>query len=562
MIINLREWQQAAIKKCLEHFAENEHNKFLINAAPAAGKTKAACIIAKSLFEADEIDRVIVIAPQARVAIQWAADYKAIVGRDMERATGVDQDITALASDFCLTWQALSGLLQVMQALCSNERVLVITDEMHHAAIEAAWGSAANIAFENVKYSLILTGTPLRSDGKGCTWLPLSNNGEIEIPLEAKYEITYGECVDAGFCRPITFHRHEGNFSISLSQGEVLNVSSKSPAKLSKKQKRIPGLQTSLDFSKLVMQPQFDADGVSPLMTGYQATMIDWASQKLENLRISQKPDAGGLVIAPNIEMAEYICRIIEKLEGEKPTLVHSQIANAQARIRNFKAGNGKWLVSVAMISEGVDIPRLRVLVYLPYALTELFFRQAMGRVIRNDGPNDGTRAYVVMPSMELLERYARRVEREMPPGLRKEPPKPKTKICPKCRNEEPISVSECSDCGHEFPVGSSGGLKTCGECGTLNSLSAMSCINCGTSFRPNFSLSLQEALRTGAIVRGMDVDEANVKLGEQIGPEMRQKVLDGGHETLIKVLSSLPDEMIGVVADYAKQIDAANEND
>ena len=214
------------------------------------------------------------------------------------------------------------------------------------------------------------------------------------------------------------------------------------------------------------------------------------------------------------------------------------------------------------MISEGVDIPRLRVLVYLPYALTELFFRQAMGRVIRNDGPNDGTRAYVVMPSMELLERYARRVEREMPPGVRKEPPKPKTKICPKCRNEEPISASECSDCGYEFPVRPGGGLKKCGECGTLNALSATSCINCGASFRPNFSLSLQEALRTGAIVRGMDVDEADVKVGEEIGPEMRQKVLEGGHETLIKVLSTLPDEMIGVMADYAKQIDAAKEGD
>ena len=65
------------------------------------------------------------------------------------------------------------------------------------------------------------------------------------------------------------------------------------------------------------------------------------------------------------------------------------------------------------MISEGVDIKRLRVLIYLPNALTELAFRQAIGRVVRTMGPDDDTRAYVIMPSTELLESYARRVEQE-----------------------------------------------------------------------------------------------------------------------------------------------------
>src|SRR5262249_54126137 len=74
-----------------------------------------------------------------------------------------------------------------------------------------------------------------------------------------------------------------------------------------------------------------------------------------------------------------------------------------------------RWIVSVAMISEGVDIKRLRVLIYLPNALTELAFRQAIGRVVRTIGPTDDTRAYVVMPSFEIFEAYARRVEAEMP---------------------------------------------------------------------------------------------------------------------------------------------------
>ena len=69
-----------------------------------------------------------------------------------------------------------------------------------------------------------------------------------------------------------------------------------------------------------------------------------------------------GLVIAPNIALAEYMADIIEILEGEKP-VVHNKIANPEQRIAAFRNTNKKWIVSVAMISKGVDIKRLRVLV-------------------------------------------------------------------------------------------------------------------------------------------------------------------------------------------------------
>ena len=47
--------------------------------------------------------------------------------------------------------------------------------------------------------------------------------------------------------------------------------------------------------------------------------------------------------------------------------------------------------------------------------MTELSFRQALGRVIRNYGPRDDTRAYVVMPESSIFSDYARKVEAELP---------------------------------------------------------------------------------------------------------------------------------------------------
>ena len=57
--------------------------------------------------------------------------------------------------------------------------------------------------------------------------------------------------------------------------------------------------------------------------------MLKWGINKLNQVRL-EMPSAGGLVIAHNIEMAQYMCDILEILEGEKPTsfTVKLQILN------------------------------------------------------------------------------------------------------------------------------------------------------------------------------------------------------------------------------------------
>ena len=49
--ITLRPWQSKAINKCLKWFLENNEKRFLINAAPGAGKTICASVLAKELLE-------------------------------------------------------------------------------------------------------------------------------------------------------------------------------------------------------------------------------------------------------------------------------------------------------------------------------------------------------------------------------------------------------------------------------------------------------------------------------------------------------------------------------
>jgi superfamily II DNA or RNA helicase len=543
--IKLRPWQDEALSKSLNWLLDRRVDKhFLINAAPGAGKTIAACSIANALLGREEIDRVIVIAPRSEVVNQWSSDFQMITRRPMMKVTAADGDVGTYDWDVCATWAAVQGLLSEFKKICERHRTLVICDEHHHAAVEAAWGRGANDAFVQASFVLILSGTPIRSDGKKSVWLAYDDAGAIDVSDDGSFTLTYGDAVRLGYCRPAVFHRHEGLFNVDF-EGDIVNVSGKKAAELPQDMKRIPGLQRALNFYALACTPQYEKDEKTPLRTGYQATMLDAASEKLDDLR-DRMPDAGGLVIAPSIEMAEYFANLIKTVEGEAPILVHNKVQNPDSKIDLFrKTPDMRWLVSVAMVSEGVDIPRLRVLIYLSSALTELSFRQAVGRMVRTNGPDDYTNAYVVMPSFDILENYARRIESEMPTSVRRDQEDTKTKLCPVCRTECDKSTSVCPVCKNEFPK-KAARTRECPKCHSVNRLSAKKCENCGHSFVAQFHLTLEETLRAGVITREIDLSEEETREGEALAADVRAKILKSGDENLLRLLKTFPEETFG----------------
>ena len=74
------------------------------------------------------------------------------------------------------------------------------------------------------------------------------------------------------------------------------------------------------------------------------------------------------------------------------------------------------------MVSEGVDIPRLRVGVYATSARTELFFRQVVGRFIRRTPAPREQMSHLFLPSDPALKRLAAQIEEERNHALTLEP--------------------------------------------------------------------------------------------------------------------------------------------
>jgi superfamily II DNA or RNA helicase len=273
--------------------------------------------------------------------------------------------------------------------------------------------------------------------------------------------------------------------------------------------------------------------------------MLEWGISKLEETK-NRLPKAGGLVIAPNIIVAEYMAELLEMLTEKKPIVVHSNTKNTEDKIDAFRHSNKDWLVSVAMISEGVDIKRLRILVYLPNAQTELSFRQAIGRVVRSMGKDDDSRAYVVMPTHNIFEEYARRVEGEMKASDVASELEKKTKVCPVCETECSMDAKICPNelCKYKFPTKKTK-LKTCQNelCKAQNPINAEKCQKCGSKFGYEYTLTLDTALRMGGIARQMDVDEEDVQFAEKYYKNIRKEILESGDARAIEVLSLFPEE-------------------
>jgi hypothetical protein len=94
--------------------------------------------------------------------------------------------------------------------------------EHHHAAVQAVWGTSAGGAFAEATFALVLTGTPIRSDGERSVWLAYDDAGTIDHPEEGTYTLTYGETFENVVKGIAWCDRQNRNSRFTLSRFEGL----------------------------------------------------------------------------------------------------------------------------------------------------------------------------------------------------------------------------------------------------------------------------------------------------------------------------------------------------
>jgi superfamily II DNA or RNA helicase len=103
------------------------------------------------------------------------------------------------------------------------------------------------------------------------------------------------------------------------------------------------------------------------------------------------------------------------------------------------------------MVSEGVDIPRLRVGVYASAAKTPLIFRQIVGRFVRTLPGRAPDPSWLYLPAESVLRAHAAEIEQELRHALRREEPEEGFEEQRERRASEPSPSVEFEPLSAEF---------------------------------------------------------------------------------------------------------------
>ena len=387
--VRLRPWQKAA----LDAFWASPRSDFLAVATPGAGKTTFALTAARQVMAARP-GRLIVVAPTQHLKVQWARAAAAFDLHLEPEWSAADGRLPSDMHGIVTTYQQVATSASALARLAGG--AFVVFDEIHHAGDERAWGSGISAAFGLAARRLALSGTPFRSDTIAIPFVRYS----LDV-AQPDFEYGYGEALaDRGVVRPVYFPRIDGQMEWVAPDGSMHAAGFADPLDRARAGQR---LRTALS-----------------LEGEWLPAVLRQAHEQLMAIREDQ-PDAAGLVIATDQEHARGIGALLRQRFGVRATVVTSDDPGASARIGAFGAGDDPWIVAVRMVSEGVDIPRLHVGVYATTTTTELFFRQAVGRIVRWTGGGRRQRAYLFIPDDLRLRALAFGIAEQRRHSLRKE---------------------------------------------------------------------------------------------------------------------------------------------
>lgn len=347
-----REWQIEATKKFYEEIKYN--NVFLLHAGVGSGKTLWTCSIIKNYIN-NGYD-VVIFSPKDAIKTDWAIECKKFnieIDANYDMKYNWKNDFNGVS----LCYQILKNNTNTLKERI-NSKTIIILDEHHHACEDKGWGEELENICENAGIILCLTGTPFRSDNKKIPFVKyksVKNNDIDGWEIETDYSYTYAQSVKDRICCPTSFRPID-----VLINGENKVLEN--------------------DEDKIYLNQILNASNGN---SDYIDTSFDQANNELNNIKKTYYPNAKGLIIANTISDAKII---FEKLQNKKIScsIITSDAESTTDTIKQFRNNDKHWVVTVQMVSEGVNIPQIRVILYLNNITTRTYFEQVMGRGVRN----------------------------------------------------------------------------------------------------------------------------------------------------------------------------------
>lgn len=384
--IKLRPWQQEAFGAYRDCVLRGE-NTLLMEATPGAGKTTAALVLAMHQLRKRGATRIGIVVPTAHLKVQWA---RSALNMDLHLDSSFSNGRGILSGDydgFVVTYQQVAQKPGLFRKLTNN--ACIILDEVHHAGDGLSWGDGLRAAFHEARFIICLSGTPFRSDNSPIPFVSYDEHG-FGLP---DYSYSYSRAVEEGVCRPTAFFTYGGEVAWKDASGEASALFSDELDGLGQSRR----LRAALDS---------DSGWIEPMLREAHAMLMKTRKEH---------PDAGALLVAADQTSARKLAKLLTSITKIPPVVVLSEETEAARKLKKFRDSSEPWLVACNMVSEGVDIPRLRVGVYATTVRTKMYFRQFLGRIVRRIPTLNVLQvAYCYLPADPVLTRLAEEIENEI----------------------------------------------------------------------------------------------------------------------------------------------------
>jgi superfamily II DNA or RNA helicase len=383
--MKLRQWQDNCINIAIKQYL-NGNSHFLALATPGAGKTLMASELADQLLKNNLVDLIICFSPSSIVSQDFSKSLQLRINERFDGLLG--------AKGHSLTYQSLQYLDDNFWLLFERHRVFVIFDEIHHCAGSTldnanAWGEQIILHIQDkAQYTLALTGTPWRSDAAP---IVLSNYIHPSNKISCDYVYGLAQAIQDDVCRVPQIIAVDNNHISVVDDNET---------------KTFTSFKCLLSQSIISYQEIIENEKVIKYL-------ISSAQKKLSSIR-AKNSDAAGLIVASSVEHARQISTLMKAYLNEDSVVVTYRENEPTNIIQQFRHAKSKWIISVGMISEGTNIPRLQVCCHLTNIKTEMHFRQILGRILRMTNSKNQEAVMYIPAEPKLLE-YAYRVKQDVP---------------------------------------------------------------------------------------------------------------------------------------------------
>ena len=414
-------WQKDAFESYKNLY--DRKSIFVQIAGTASGKTALGSSMAAYAFmrEAERDPLIIVAVPFRGIKKGWQRWLKS-VGISRTTTDNNSAADSSLQGIIC-TYASLGEMVKMVKIW--DRPVILVLDEFHHLEENGKWASA--IADEVVSDSslitraILLSGTPWHETGSLPGSIVEYDDNDFVI---YDHMYSYGDAVNEDDPErnvvPVEFHLIDGvayQKGIDAETGDEIAPRTFDTKSMSKDDPLTP----FVDFGASSIY-QYDA----------ATALIDRAVQRLDMIRSADGTEyVGGMFIAMATGQAEAIKRYLENVHGKEAVLVTSDDPKAHEAIESFSNNHDQeWIVSINMIAEGVDVPRIKVQGDLTNKKTLLHIIQRWGRTLRRVRKPDNSfainsSAYIYAINHPFIREQAQRIEEEVRQAKKKKTNEP-----------------------------------------------------------------------------------------------------------------------------------------